>query len=108
MALLLVVLVVLAVAPLLLVGLATAEGLLLHWLIPSIDVPIAVLIALAATLATVYFALQILRIALTAPSASESEDEEEEDDEDAPAESPSLYAKLPHLGRSRRRPRKTR
>jgi membrane protein implicated in regulation of membrane protease activity len=106
MAFVLVVLLVLAVAQLLLVGLAVAEGLLLHWLVPSIEVPIAVLIALVGTVATIYLALQIVRIALSVQPPPE--DQEEEDDEDAPAEPPALYVRLPHFSRSRRRSRKSR
>jgi hypothetical protein len=79
-------LIIFAVAHVLLIGLVVGEGYVLHWLIPSIDLSIAVLANLVATIATVAFVLQVLRIAYHVPfladaGGDEAEAEEEDDDE---------------------------
>ena len=113
-----VLLIVLLVLHLTLLGLALAEGFVLHWVIPSIDLSIAVLIGVVAMLATLHFAVQFIRVAMQAPpwANKESEDpddeedddeeEDDEDDEDEPPESPHP-ARLDRLrARLRRRRRR--
>src|SRR3990170_3457224 len=107
MKVILVVVAILVVAHLMLVGLALAEGLFLHWAIPSLDLSTAVLIALMATIATVYAAFQFLKIGFNPHlwvETEEDEDTEEDEEDEAPARrSSTTYAALPHTSRRRRR-----
>jgi hypothetical protein len=115
----LIILAILAIAHLALVGFSVGEGLLLHWLIPSMDLSIAVLAALLATVATIFFAIQFGSFVSKLPTVGGSEEDEEEDeekdeekdeeeDEEPPQRSRPFHDLLPHPRRRRRRFRKGR
>ncbi len=103
----LVVVAILVVPHLMLVGLALAEGLFLHWAIPSLDLSTAALIALVATIATAYAVFQFLKIGFNPHLWVETEEDEDSEEDEAPApRSSTTYAALPHTSRRRRRNRR--
>lgn len=63
-------------------GIALGEGYLIHWMVPSLDFPIAVVIALAINLGTIFFALGFFRMVYTFRQLSDGSQVEEVDDEE--------------------------
>lgn len=111
---------VLVVAHLTLLALAVGQGYLLHWVIPSIDFPIAVLIGLVATVATTKVVLKIVGMMMSFPALADTEasaddedegadepDDEDEEDERPPSPSREFHIDWHRLApRHRRRKRK--
>jgi hypothetical protein len=107
---------IIAVAHLALVGLSIGEGLLLHWMIPSLDFPIAVLMGLLATTATVFLGLQFLKVGLEVYTLRESNDDDgieadeeiraDEEDQVPPRRFREVNVSLPPLSPRRRRKRR--
>ncbi len=67
-------------------GIILAEGFLLHWLFPSLDVRTGVLLAAGILVASFVFFFQLVKTFVPMPSFAEAlteteEEEEEEDDE---------------------------
>jgi hypothetical protein len=67
-------------------GIILAEGFLLHWLFPSLDVGMSVLLAAGIVAATVVFFFQMARtflpVSAFAEAQTEAEEETEDDEED--------------------------
>ena len=97
-----------------LVGVAIAEGFLLHWLFPRLDVNTGVLLGAGVTVASVVVFFKMFSLFMSIPSLAEAaaeaeeemeDDEEEEDDEPDP---PSGHHVSPPLLRPRDRRRRRR
>jgi len=92
-------LVVYLVAQMVLLGIAIAEGFLLHWLIPAVDLNTGILVGTAFSIASFYLFVTFLRFAADLPTEGEADEEGEEGEE----EPPGVWVALPPLGRRGRR-----
>jgi hypothetical protein len=90
-------------------GIILAEGFLLHWLFPSLDVRTGVLLAAGIFVATVVFFFQLVRTFVPLSSfLEETEDDDEKDEGEDGPDTPSGRHISPPLERPKDRRRRGR